>query len=160
MQTYSVFIERVKDIHRLGALQGHLGWDQETIMPVKGAEVRGEILAWLAKERHLRITDSNLGELLTTLETESDLDADQPANVREMRRVYDKSIKLPSEFVSNYAKARSEALLGWQKARGNSDFSSFEPPHCVLCSVVLSENSVSSSWDEFVHKDAGIGKVE
>ena len=39
MQTYAVFIERVKDIHRLGALQGHLGWDQETIMPAKGAGI-------------------------------------------------------------------------------------------------------------------------
>ena len=48
MSAYGEFIELVKDIYRLGALQGHLGWDQETIMPPKGAEVRGEILAWLA----------------------------------------------------------------------------------------------------------------
>tara|TARA_B110000459_G_scaffold88123_1_gene98632 strand:+ start:706 stop:2238 length:1533 start_codon:yes stop_codon:yes gene_type:complete len=126
MSAYGEFIELVKDIYRLGALQGHLGWDQETIMPPKGAEVRGEILAWLAKERHLRITDSNLGELLIKVEAETDLDSDQSANVREMRRVYDKSIKLPSEFVSEFAKARSEALLGWQKARADSDFSAFE----------------------------------
>ncbi|MGY8735742.1 MAG: hypothetical protein ACKVHN_06765, partial [Candidatus Poseidoniales archaeon] len=126
MSAYGEFIELVKDIYRLGALQGHLGWDQETIMPPKGAEVRGEILAWLAKERHLRIIDSNLGELLTKVEAETDLDSDQSANVREMRRVYDKSIKLPSEFVSEFAKARSEALLGWQKARADSDFSAFE----------------------------------
>jgi len=92
MSAYDEFIELVKDIYRLGAIQGHLGWDQETIMPVKGAEVRGEILAWLAKERHSRITDSNLGQLLLKLESESGLDADQAANVREMRRVYDKSI--------------------------------------------------------------------
>ncbi len=44
------------------------------------------------------------------------------ANVREMRRSYDKAVKLPSEFVAAFAKAKSEALLSWQKARLNSDF--------------------------------------
>ena len=70
MSAYEQFIERVKDIYRIGGIQGHLGWDQETIMPAKGAEVRGEILAWLAKERHIRLTDEKMGELLTVLEAD------------------------------------------------------------------------------------------
>ena len=37
MASYQLFIEKVKEIHRIGAIQGHLGWDQETIMPAKGA---------------------------------------------------------------------------------------------------------------------------
>ena len=41
MDDYEEFISRVKDIHKIGALQGHLGWDQETIMPAKGAQSRG-----------------------------------------------------------------------------------------------------------------------
>ncbi|MDA9166591.1 hypothetical protein N9O16_03780, partial [Candidatus Poseidoniaceae archaeon] len=61
MQTYSAFIERVKDIHRLGALQGHLGWDQETFMPSKGSEARSDILSWLAAERHTRLVDDEMG---------------------------------------------------------------------------------------------------
>ena len=35
MEQYEEFIERVQDIHRLAALQGHLGWDQEVLMPAK-----------------------------------------------------------------------------------------------------------------------------
>ena len=50
MASYDDFIERVKEIHKIGAIQGHLGWDQETIMPPKGAKSRSEILSWLAKE--------------------------------------------------------------------------------------------------------------
>jgi Zn-dependent M32 family carboxypeptidase len=49
MDDYEEFIIRVKDIHKISAIQGHLGWDQETIMPPKGADSRGEILSWLAK---------------------------------------------------------------------------------------------------------------
>lgn len=127
MSDYDEFIERVKDIYRLSGLQGHLGWDQETIMPAKGAEVRGEMLAWLAKERHQRLTDERMGQLLESLEQDNSLDADQQANVRLMRLSYDKAVKLPSEFVSKFAETRSKALLAWQSARADSDFAAFAP---------------------------------
>ena len=48
MEAYDEFLQRVQDIHRLSALQGHLGWDQEVLMPSKGASSRGEMMAWLA----------------------------------------------------------------------------------------------------------------
>ncbi|RJU89930.1 MAG: hypothetical protein DWC01_05900, partial [Candidatus Poseidoniales archaeon] len=46
MDLYDEFLNRVKDIHRLSAIQGHLGWDQEVLMPAKGAASRGEMMAW------------------------------------------------------------------------------------------------------------------
>tara|TARA_B100001093_G_scaffold502913_1_gene556544 strand:+ start:1720 stop:3318 length:1599 start_codon:yes stop_codon:yes gene_type:complete len=127
METYEAFIGRVKDIHRLGALQGHLGWDQETIMPAKGSDARSDILSWLAAESHSRLTDPAMGHLISELERNESLDDDQRSNVREMRRSYDKAVKLPAEFVAAFAKAKSEALLAWQKARANSNFSEFQP---------------------------------
>ena len=63
MASYDDFIERVKEIHKIGAIQGHLGWDQETIMPPKGAKSRSEILSWLAKEAHSKLTPK-LGDCL------------------------------------------------------------------------------------------------
>ena len=127
MASYQLFIEKVKEIHKIGAIQGHLGWDQETIMPPKGAKARSEILSWLAKEQHARVTDSDFGEMITQLEKASDLDENQLANVRELRRRYDKAVKLPSDFVANYALARSQALVAWQEARSASDFTMFQP---------------------------------
>ena len=126
MELYEEFIGRVQDIHRLGALQGHLGWDQEVLMPAKGATSRGEMMAWLAGQRHQQLTDERMGLLLDTLETQS-LDADQAANVREMRRTYDQAIRLPTSFVETFAQARSEALVAWQQAREASDFEAFKP---------------------------------
>ena len=102
MASYDLFIERVKDIHKFGAIQGHLGWDQETIMPAKGAKSRSEIMSWLAREQHNRITDDNLAKLITELESDPSLNADQQANVREVRRRYDKAVKLPTEFVAEF----------------------------------------------------------
>ena len=126
MDLYQEFHERVTNIHRLAALQGHLGWDQEVLMPAKGGEARGEMMAWLAGQRHEALTHERMGELLEALETAS-LDADQRANVREMRRAYDQAVQLPKAFVEAFAQARSKALVAWQQARTASDFSAFEP---------------------------------
>lgn len=126
MEAYEAFLQRVQDIHRLGALQGHLGWDQEVLMPSKGASARGEMMAWLAGQRHQQLTDERLGELITELENAS-LDDDQRANVREMRRMHDQAIRLPKTFVETFAQARSEALVAWQQARTDSDFEAFKP---------------------------------
>jgi len=120
------FMLRVNDLYRFEAIQGHLGWDQETIMPTKGAKARGEILAWLAGQRHSRLIDPELGELISSLENK-ELDDFLAANVKEMRRKYDEAVKLPTEFVSSFTKARSEALISWQQARSDSDFSQFAP---------------------------------
>ena len=127
MGDYEEFISRVKDIHKIGALQGHLGWDQETIMPPNGAQSRGEILSWLAKEQHVRTTDPKLGELIEKLSSDESLNQDQKSNVRDMKRRFEKASKLPSEFVADFAKTKSEALLAWQQARGDSNFELFKP---------------------------------
>ena len=51
MNSFSVF----KIFTALSALQGHLGWDQEVLMPAKGASSRGEMMAWLAGKRHEQV---------------------------------------------------------------------------------------------------------
>lgn len=127
MASYEQFIERVKDIHKIGAIQGHLGWDQETIMPAKGGKARSEIMSWLAKEQHSRVTDQSFADMIGQLESDTSLDEDQQANVREIRRRYDKAVKLPSDFVAEFALARSQALVAWQEARAESDFAKFRP---------------------------------
>ncbi len=120
------FMTKVTDLYRFEAIQGHLGWDQETIMPPKGAKARGEILAWLAAQRHSRLIDQSMGSIISELEN-SEHDDYFAANLKEMRRKYDEAVKLPTEFVSEFTKARSEALIAWQKARSESDFSQFAP---------------------------------
>ena len=110
MSDKAAFLNRVQDIHRIGSIQGHLGWDQETLMPEKGAKSRGEIMAWLAALAHEKVTDSEMGALLERLEGRNDLDEGEQANVREFRKRYDKATKLSAEFVSTFAQARRRHL--------------------------------------------------
>ncbi len=124
MEAKAQFMTQVNDLYKFQAIQGHLGWDQETIMPAKGAAARGEILAWLASQGHEKLIDPKFGELISQLENE-ELDNFLAANVKEMRRKYDEAVKIPTEFVAEFTKTRSEALIAWQQARKESDFSLF-----------------------------------
>lgn len=121
------FLERVNDIHRLGALQGHLGWDRETLMPGKGAAARSDILAWLAAESHRRMVDGELGALLDAVAEEAAMDPDLGATVREVERSRARALRLPESFVSAFARHRSIAQGTWQDARAASDFAAFAP---------------------------------
>ena len=83
-------------------------------------------MSWLAKEQHARVTDESFAEMIEKLESDSTLTEDQQANIREIRRRYDKAVKLPSDFVAEFALTRSQALVAWQEARAESDFTKFK----------------------------------
>ena len=126
MSDYDNFIGRVKELNLIGSLTGLMGWDQETMMPPKGGKLRSEMMAFLSKQAHSRITDSEMGKLLDSLESEK-LTEEQAANVREIRRAYDKATKLPEELVEEKARHKSQALQVWQEARAENDFEKFKP---------------------------------
>ena len=122
------FMERVNEYYRLGAIQSHLGWDQQTIMPTKGAESRADILSWLAKEGHNRLTDPKLSSLISQLEAKfDDLDTDLACNVVRMRREVDQATLMPTELVEEMTRLSSEARIIWAQSREQSDFSKFAP---------------------------------
>ena len=126
--TYENFIEEVKTVSRIQAIQGQLSWDQQVMMPPKGANARADTLAWLSGRAHETLTSKKMGNLISDLENKlSELDDDQKTNVFEMRRTYDKSTKLPAEFIEKLTKARSKAMGIWAEARKKKDFSLFAP---------------------------------
>ena len=114
----------------LGSVAALVGWDQETYMPASGAHARAEQSSLLARLMHGQATDPEVGELITKCEDDSELNdarSAHGANIREMRRDYDKATKLPSDLVANLAKAQSEAQDIWKDARAKNDFPSFVP---------------------------------
>ncbi|TVQ62887.1 MAG: carboxypeptidase M32 [Phycisphaerales bacterium] len=113
----------------LASVSRLLGWDQETYMPNGGAAARAEQQSLLAGLSHDRATDPRLGELIAECEADANLNApgtSTAANLREMRRDYDKAIRLPRALVQELARAGSESQQVWKKARAESDFKQFE----------------------------------
>jgi len=124
--TYEQFIERVKELQTSRAIEALLDWDQETYMPKRAAEDRANQIALIAGLSHEKLTADELGDLLARLEKE-DLGDDHVAktNVREVRREFDRAIKLPKSLVQEIARTSTLAKDAWVAARQESDFAKF-----------------------------------
>lgn len=120
-------MHEIADLSALGALAE---WDQNTDMPEGAGEIRGDQMATLQGVLHERWTTERLGHLLSKLEQPGEQanlsDADKGL-VREARRAYDRSTKLPRALVEELARVQAASFESWRKARANNDFASFAP---------------------------------
>ena len=113
--------------HSLGALAG---WDQRTYIPRKGHEHRARQFAALAQLLHRRRTDPRIGDWLDALEGAdflSDQTAPEAVNVREWRRVYERSRRVPEDLAVALAQAQSEGESAWEELRRLDDWEGFRP---------------------------------
>ncbi len=130
-QAYTDLIRRFKEHNLLGSCASILNWDERTYMPRQGSAHRAEQMALLARLTHEILTAPEIGQLLGDLETttthHSPLTTDQAVNIREIRRLYDRAVKLPKELVEELARVTTRAQQVWQEARQANDFASFRP---------------------------------
>jgi carboxypeptidase Taq len=128
---YPHLIARIQDARLLGATQGLLDWDQQTMLPAGGVAFRAQQLKQLAQLTHQMSTAPEIGGLLGACETDTALIADPisdtAVNLREIRRSYDRSTRLPQTLVADIAETQSLAQNAWGTARQTNDFQLFEP---------------------------------
>jgi len=129
-QAYDELLRRMREETLLTTVEALLDWDEETYMPAGGVENRSEQLALVAGLLHERGTDPRLGELLAAVE-HSELPADPGSaaavNVRELRREYDRFVRLPRTLVQDVARTTALAQKAWASARSAADFARFRP---------------------------------
>ena len=123
---YRRLLDHGREAALLGATSALLAWDQETGMPKGAGPRRAEQLALLARLHHERCTDPRIGEWLQAAD-ERDLNDEQRAVVRELRRDYERATRLPAALVEELAAAESRAQQAWAAARAASDFAAFAP---------------------------------
>jgi carboxypeptidase Taq len=129
-KTYESLIERIKECHLLESCGHLLAWDERTYMPRDGSAHRSEQIALLARMTHERMTASEVGELLSALESSllvSERVSAPAVNIREIRRVYNRAVKIPKELVAELARVTTRAQQVWQEARQANDFKQFCP---------------------------------
>jgi carboxypeptidase Taq len=129
-EAYTELIRRSKEIGTLNSCAAVLGWDQQTYMPRNGAGLRGEQLAFLASLSHQKFTDPKIGELLSSIENSplvSDPESPASGNIRDLRRTYDRTVKLPRELVEELARVTTMAQQAWEQAKKASHFPTFQP---------------------------------
>lgn len=129
-QAYAELVRELKEIETLDSIGSILSWDEETYMPHKGAEHRATQSAMLAKMSHERFTSPRIDELLNIVagsELAADPKSDAGANVREVRRDYDREKRLPSSLVEEITHTRILAHQAWVDARTKKEFALFLP---------------------------------
>lgn len=127
---YEELVSRMREAELLGSCASLLSWDEQTHLPPRGAEHRANQLALLAGLTHERKTNPRIGELLDELEAagcDPDPESDQAVNVREIRRSYQRAVKLPKQLVEELSRTTSLAQQAWVEAKKNADFPAFLP---------------------------------
>jgi carboxypeptidase Taq len=126
---YEELIERNKKFRLLNSCAAVLGWDERSYMPRDGAEHRANQIALISGMSHELATDTHIGELLSKLENSelmNDEVSDEATNIREIRRAYDKMVKLPKDLVEDISHTTTRAQGIWVEARAKSDFKHFQ----------------------------------
>lgn len=126
---YDSLCHAVGEAGLLGSTGNILSWDQETQLPDGGAELRARQLAQLARLTHQLSTRPEIAHLLDRAADSDEVRAApaKAANVREMRRDFERQTKLPSRLVEELAAAASTGQHEWAAARKESNFKRFLP---------------------------------
>ena len=124
MSAYEDLMAFSRDTQALGQIAGRLGWDQETMMPEGAAPQRAEEHGALASVLHARRIDPRIGEWLVNAEAKDEVAA---ANIREIKRTYERTMKVPADLASEIAKTTSLAHRVWADARAREDVAAFLP---------------------------------
>jgi carboxypeptidase Taq len=114
----------------LESIEAVLGWDERTYMPPAAGEYRAEQMTYLSGLVHRRRTSPRLGELLHELgasDLARDPHSDAGATIRELKRQYEKRVKLPQRLVEELTRASVLGQQAWVHARQDDDFAAFAP---------------------------------
>ena len=128
MSTLDAFKDYMGEIQDLRTVQGLLGWDLETMMPPKGAEIRAQQMATLAKLSHAMLTSEQMGQYLCELsnaELQQSLSPVDKALVREATKEYERERKIPPSMVRELTETTTQAHPIWVEARQTNQFANF-----------------------------------
>ncbi|MBA2468125.1 MAG: carboxypeptidase M32, partial [Chloroflexia bacterium] len=128
--TYRTLRERLGETSDIGGVLGLLGWDQQTIMPAKGAEIRGSRMATLTKILDEKFSSDELGAIFDELkgyEQSLPFDSDEASIIRVARRDYIENRMVPTDIKVALTKASNEGYGAWVEARGSSYFAKLQP---------------------------------
>ena len=127
---YDQFRRHISEIHDLEQISGLLGWDQQTMMPPRGAEVRAEQIGTMTRLTHERMVADDTRRLLDDAqEAVAGLSAesDEASLVRVARRDIEKVRRVPTDLAVEMATASARAFPAWVEAKKRSDFDQFLP---------------------------------
>lgn len=126
MSAYDDLMAFNRETEALSQVAGRLGWDQETMMPRGAAPQRGEEMAAMESVLHSRRMDPRVADWLEGID-EKTLDTVGNANLRHIRRDFERANKVPAALATRIARVTSEAQGIWAEARAADAYNDFAP---------------------------------
>lgn len=124
-------LEEFKDytskIEYLSSAGSVLGWDTEVYIPKKGIAYRSKIMGCLSGELYKLQTSEKMKEFIDYFAQFDDLDDITKAMVRDAKKNYDETKKIPQDRFVEYSIFVSNSGPVWRQAKAESDFSIFKP---------------------------------
>ncbi|WP_296420544.1 carboxypeptidase M32 [Pseudooctadecabacter sp.] len=142
MAAYDDLMAFQRETEALAQVAGRLGWDQETMMPREAAPQRGEEMAAMEGVLHARRMDPRVADWLAAAETSGEVEV---AQLREIRRSYERASKVPAKLSAEIARVTSEAQGAWAAAREADDFAAFAPVLREVVSLKREEGAALSA---------------
>jgi len=124
MTAFDELMAYERDTQALSRVAGRLSWDQETVMPRGSAAQRAEESGAMEAVLHARRTDPRVGDWLAAAEAP---DAAGAAQLRLIRRAYERAVKVPADLATALARLTSRSQGQWAEARAADDFAGFAP---------------------------------
>lgn len=129
-ELYAQVCHHARQTALLGSIEALLGWDERTQLPQAAGEYRAEQMTYLAGLVHQRRTEKQWGEWISELSSSplvADPLGDEAVTIRQLKRDYDKKVKLPQSLVEELTRTAVLGQQSWVEARKNNDFASFRP---------------------------------
>ena len=114
----------------LGSAESLLGWDERCLMPDAAGRYRAEQMTLLSGLIHDRQTDPKWGAWLAELAggpLAKDPASETGATIRQLKRQFEKKVKLPKSLVEELTRTAVLGQQAWQHARRDNDFAGFAP---------------------------------
>ncbi len=144
----SIF-EKAREVAIIQSSASVIGWDQETYLPPSAEKYRAEQLAWLTSRAHeLATSDAWKKDLELAESSNLGDDPKLTANLREMRREFDRATKLSVDLIARDSMASSLAKYAWAEAREQSDFARFSPHLQTLLNIAREKADLWGYQDE------------
>jgi carboxypeptidase Taq len=121
---------RLAEIADLGKTAALLGWDQQVMMPAKGAALRAEQLATIGRIAHTKFIDSEIGRLLDSLAgwgEQHEYDSFEASLIRVTTRDWNKARRVSPDLRAEISRSAALANPVWVEARKTNDFGGFLP---------------------------------
>jgi carboxypeptidase Taq len=124
-RAYETLRTKLGEIHDIAKSASLLGWDQQVLMPSRGAEARAHQLGTLGKLAHELFISDEIGSLLEELrsyEDSLDYDSLDASLIRVARRDYEKAVRVPPELSAEITRVGAQSFGVWVDARARSDY--------------------------------------